>query len=121
MHFGIVIFPEKLQINFLPADYEGHDSGNRLRDPEGVPYSGSAENAAQYKRGRKNNEYITTQGDHQRSGSLSKSLQRAGGSDGYGGYQESGADNAKRRPSGLYGGFTGSKEPYELSGDCQAD
>ena len=24
-------------------------------------------------------------------------------------------------PSGLYGGLTGSKEPYELSGDCQAD
>ena len=60
-----------------------------------MPYSGSAENAAQYKRRRKNNEYITTQGDHQRSGSFSKSLQRAGGSDGYGGYQESRADNAQ--------------------------
>ena len=86
MHFGIVIFPEKLQINFLPADHEGHDSGNRLRYTEGVPYSGSAENAAQYESRRKNDDHITAQGNRQRSSAFSKSHQRAGGSDGYGGY-----------------------------------
>lgn len=65
-----------------PVHGEGHEGGDELRDPEGVPHACRPEQPAQEEGRGQDDHNVPAQGDDERGEALPDPFQRAGGSDG---------------------------------------
>ena len=101
---------------------EGSGEGTeKLGDPESVPHTDGAEQAAENPRGGNHDDDVAAQRDDEGLGALAQCFQRAGGRDRDGGYQEARADDTQRDLTGGDGIGVGGEHADQSGAAHQAD